>query len=68
MTDFRELAQLATEAAHGILGGGVAVVTSADGLTVANDVNVVIEEDAAIEFDNGTSVYGQIVISFDKQS
>ena len=66
MTDFRDLAQLATEAAHSLLGGGVATVTSADGTAVINDVNVVIEEDAVIQSDAGMALYGQTVISFDK--
>ena len=66
MTDFKELAQLATGSAHSLLGGGVATVTSADSAVVINDVNVVIEEDAMIQSDNGMAIYGQTVISFDK--
>lgn len=66
MTDFSDLAELVTGASHALLGEGLAVVTSADGLVVASDVNVVVEEDAAVETANGTTIYGQTVISFDK--
>lgn len=66
MTDFNELAQLATESAHSLLGGGVAMVTSASGATIVDDVNVVIEEDAVIQSSSGGAIYGQTVISFDK--
>lgn len=66
MTDFRDLAELATATAHSLLGGGVATVTSADGSIIVADVNVVIEEDAVIETQSGTAIYGQTVISFDK--
>ena len=66
MTDFRDLAQLATGAAHSLLGGDVATVTSADATVVLNDVDVVIEEDAVTQTDAGMALYGQTVISFDK--